>query len=135
VQIDYTVSTDKLYAEAVEAVVAAADDNGFRVSFVHDVAETLAEKGFDREPLSIVEMCNAKYASQVLGEDVLIGLMLPCPVMVYEQDGDVLISTIRPTLIGAFYPDADIADAAAEVEGRIFRIVEQAAGRAAVGSE
>ena len=126
-QIDYTVPTAKSYSQAIDDVVAAAADNGFRVSFVHNIAGTLAEKGFDREPLSIVEMCNAKYASEVLAKDVLIGLMLPCPVMVYEQDGDVLISTMRPTLIGGFFPDVDISDAAAEVEERIFAIVEQAA--------
>ncbi|HEY5540383.1 MAG TPA: DUF302 domain-containing protein, partial [Coriobacteriia bacterium] len=89
-QIDFTLPTDKTYAEAVQAVVDAATAHSFRVQFVHDVAETLAERGFEREPLTIVEVCNAKYANEVLAEDVLIGLMLPCPVMVYEQDGDVL---------------------------------------------
>ena len=127
-QIDYTVATNKPYKEAVQAVIDAAVANGFRVQFVHDVAQTLAEKGFDREPVTIVEMCNAKYASQVLEKDMSIGLLLPCPVMVYEQDGDVLIATMKPTLIGAFFPDAGIDDVAAEVERKIVAIVDQAAG-------
>jgi uncharacterized protein (DUF302 family) len=127
-QIDFTVPTDKPYAEAVQAVVDAAGAHGFRVSFVHDIAETLRERGFEREPVTIVEMCNAKYASEVLAEDILIGLMLPCPVMVYEQDGDVLISTMRPTLMGSFFPAAEIADVASAVEAKIFAIVEDAAG-------
>jgi uncharacterized protein (DUF302 family) len=128
-QIDFTLPTDKTYTEAVQAVIDAAAEHGFRVQFVHDVAETLAEKGFDREPLTIVEMCNAKYASEVLAEDVLIGLMLPCPVMVYEKDGAVLISTMRPTLMGSFFPAEAIVAVAAEVEAKIFAIVEAAAGR------
>ncbi len=128
-QIDFTLPTDKTYTEAVQAVIDAAAEHGFRVQFVHDVAETLAEKGFDREPLTIVEMCNAKYASEVLAEDVLIGLMLPCPVMVYEKDGAVLISTMRPTLMGSFFPSEAIVAVAAEVEAKIFAIVEDAAGR------
>ena len=127
-QIDFTRPTDKSYTEAVQAVVDAAAVHGFRVLFVHDVAETLAEKGFDCEPVTIVEMCNAKYASQMLAEDVLIGLMLPCPVMVHENDGAVLISTMRPTLMGSFFPDADIGGVAADVEAKIFSIVEAAAG-------
>jgi len=126
-QIDFTLPTDKPYTEAVQAVVDAAASHGFRVQFVHDVAETLAERGFDRAPMTIVEMCNAKYASEVLAEDPLIGLMLPCPVMVYEQDGKVLISTMRPTLMGNFFPEADIGGVAAEVEAKIFAIVEDAA--------
>ncbi len=130
-QIDFTRPTDKSYDEAIQAVHDAADANGFRIQFVHDVAQTLADKGFEREPLSIIEMCNAKYASEVLDEDILIGLMLPCPVMIYEQDGDVLISAMRPSLMTRFFPDAEIEDVAAEVEAKIFAIVEQAAGDSA----
>lgn len=127
--IDFTLTTDKPYDEAVRAVVDAAQQHGFRVQFVHDVAETLAERGFEREPVTIVEMCNAKHASQVLAQDVLIGLMLPCPVMVYEQDGAVRLSTMRPTLMSSMFPDANIADVAAEVEVKIVAIVQDAAGR------
>ena len=78
-QLDYTVATGKDFDQAVEAVVSATADAGFRVLFVHDVAATLAEKGFERERVSIVEMCNAKYASQVLAADVKIGLCSPAP--------------------------------------------------------
>ena len=127
-QMDFTRPTDKPFDEAVQAVIDAAALHSFRVSFVHDIAKTLCERGFEREPLTIVEMCNAKFASEVLGEDVLIGLMLPCPVMVYEQDGDVLISTMRPTLIDTFFPDAEITHIARAAEEKIFAIVEEAAG-------
>ena len=47
--------------------------------------------------------------------------------MVYEQDGDVLISTMRPTLMDTLFPDAEITLVAREVEEKIFRIVEDAA--------
>ena len=127
-QLDYTITTDKTYAEAVQAVVDATAAHGFRVQFVHDVAETLAEKGFDREPVTIVEICNAKFASQVLARDVKIGLMLPCPVMVYEQGGVVSISTMRPSLMGGMYPEADIGEIAAQVEAIAIAIVDEAAG-------
>ena len=126
-ELDYTVSTGKTFGEAVSAVTERTAAHGFKVQFVHDVAATLAEKGFVREPVTIIEMCNAKYASQVLARDVKIGLMLPCPVMVYEQDGGVFISTMRPSLIGGFFPEAGIDDVAAEVEAVIVRIIDEAA--------
>jgi uncharacterized protein (DUF302 family) len=127
VELDYTVTTGKSYADAVQAVVDSAAAHNFRVQFVHDVQETLQEKGFEREPVTIVEMCNAKYASEVLARDIKIGLMLPCPVMVYEQGGQVSISTMRPTLIGAFFPEAQLEQIAAEVEAKIVAIVDDAA--------
>ena len=96
-QLDYTVPTSKDFDAAVETVQQLIKDAGFRVLFVHDVAATLAEKGFQRERVSIIEMCNAKYASAVLAADVKIGLMLPCPIMVYAENGTNFITTMRPT--------------------------------------
>jgi uncharacterized protein (DUF302 family) len=127
VQLDYTVSTKKPYAEAVAAVQEAAVAHSFRVQFVHDVRATLAEKGFDREPVTIVEMCNAKYASETLARDVKIGLMLPCPIMVYAENGQAFISTMRPTLIGGFFPEAGIQDVAAAVEDVLVGVIDSAA--------
>lgn len=112
------------YREAVDAVVEASEAAGFKVLAVHDVAATLAEKGFDREPVSIVEVCNARYASAVLAEDPKIGLMLPCPLMVYEEGGQVLLSTMLPTLIGGFFPEADLGDVPGEVERILVGILE-----------
>lgn len=125
-QFDYTVATQKPFAEAVEAVQAALTESGFRVQFVHDVQETLAEKGFVREPLTIIETCNAKHAHAVLAADPKIALMLPCPVIVYEQNGERFISTLKPSVIGDFYPEADIADAAAAVEKVLVAVIETA---------
>lgn len=130
-QLDYTVRTEKSFDEAVDAVVQATADAGFRVQFVHDVAATLAEKGFERDRVTIVEMCNAKYASQVLAADVKIGLMLPCPIMIYAENGSVFISTMRPTLIGGFFPDAGIGDVAAEVEAVLVSVIDEAAATVA----
>ena len=126
-QFDYTVRTDKEFDQAVEAVKQGTADAGFRVLFVHDVAATLAEKGFNRERVSIVEMCNAKFASQVLASDVKIGLMLPCPIMVYAEKGQVFITTMRPTLIGEFFPDVDISSVADQVEAVLVGIIDAAA--------
>ena len=120
-----TWTSDKSFDQAVSAVEAKAAEKGFRVLHTHDVAATLAEKGFPREPLKIVEVCNAKYASQVLNRDVKISLMLPCPISVYIQDGRTHISTLLPTSIAQFFPKAGIEDLAAEVENIVLQIIEE----------
>lgn len=125
-RFDYTVTTEKTVAEAVAAVESASTQQGFRVLYTHNVAATLAEKGFEREPLQIVEVCNAKYASQVLAKDVMIALMLPCPISVYRADGQTRISTMLPTVLSRFYPEAGIEGVAAEVEQALVGIVDTA---------
>jgi uncharacterized protein (DUF302 family) len=122
---DYTVSTGKSFDEAVAAVETKAAEKGFRVLHTHDVAATLAGKGFSREPLKIVEICNARYAHEVLGRDIRISLMLPCPISVYTEGGQTRISTLLPGAIARFYPEAGIEGLAAEVEAIVKAIVDE----------
>ena len=125
-EFDYTVETSKSVDEATAAVEAQTKEHGFSVLHVHDVQATLTAKGFPCEPLRIVEVCNARYASQVLAADVRIALMLPCPISVYRKGDRTYISALRPSLMVEFYPEADIAEVAAEVERAIVGIVEAA---------
>ncbi len=122
----YTVETSKPFDEAVRSVEDTTAAHGFRVLHTHDVAATLAEKGFPRAPLKIVEVCNAKYASEVLAKDINIALMLPCPIAVYEQSGKTFISTMLPNTLAQFYPNAGIEDTAAKVQKAVLEIVNSA---------
>ena len=125
-QFDYTVEALKKFDEAVAAVEARAKENGFSVLHVHDVKATLCAQGFDREPLKIIEICNAKSASQLLEKDVKISLMLPCPTSVYVEKGRTYISALRPRVVADFYPGADIKAIAEEVGRAIVKIVDEA---------
>ena len=100
-------------------------EKGFGVLHIHDVKATLAGKGFDREPLKVIEICNAKYASEVLSKDIKISLMLPCPISVYVEGGKTYISTLMPKVIAEFYPEADIKSIAEEVDEIVLSIVEE----------
>jgi len=124
-KFDYTVETKKGFDEAVAAIEAKSKEKGFGVLHIHDVKATLASKGFDREPLKIIEICNAKYASQVLAKDIKISLMLPCPISVYVENDKTYISTLRPKIISDFYPQADIKDIAEEVDRIVLSIVDE----------
>jgi uncharacterized protein (DUF302 family) len=128
-QMDYTVVSGKSFEETVEAVELGAAESGFRVLAVHDIAATLAEKGFPRELVTIVEVCSTKYSSQVLSADVKIGLLLPCPIMVYAESDQVMITTMRPRIIKDFFPEADIAEVAGTVEDILIAIMDRAAAR------
>jgi len=121
-----TVTTEKTFDQAVTAVEQKAVEKGFRVLYTHDVAATLAEKGFPRSPLKIIEICNAKYASQILNRDVRIALMLPCPISVFVEQDKTHISTLLPSSISQFFPEAGIEQLAAEVEAIVLQIVDEA---------
>ncbi|MGE5577445.1 MAG: DUF302 domain-containing protein [Syntrophothermus sp.] len=125
-KMKYTVETAKSFDEAVEAVEAKTRERGFRVLHVHDVQATLAEKGLQREPLKIIEVCNAKYAHQVLEKDDLISLLMPCKIVVYRKGGKTVMSAMRPTTLAQFFPEAHLEEVAKEVDAIVRGIVDAA---------
>ncbi len=124
-ELAYTVETEKSVEDAVHAVEEATAARGFRVLGVHDVGAILKEKGFPREPMVIVEICNAKFASAVLEADVNIGTLLPCKVNVYRDGGKTYLSALRPQMLAEFFPVEAVRKTAAEVEKVVTAIVDE----------
>ena len=125
--LGYTVRTAKSMDEAVSAVEQNTAAHGFRVLHIHDMAASLGEKGFAREPLKIVEICNAKYAYDLLAKDITAALMLPCPIAVYQQNGQTSISTMKPSAIAEFFPGRSLEFVAEQVEAAVLAIVNESA--------
>jgi len=125
--LGYTVRTAKSMDEAVSSVEQNTTAHGFRVLHIHDMAASLAEKGFAREPLKIVEICNAKYAYDLLAKDVTAALMLPCPIAVYQLNGQTSISTMKPSAIAEFFPGRSLEFVAEQVEAAVLAIVNESA--------
>lgn len=123
--LDYTVETKKGFDEAVSAVEIKSKEKGFGVLHIHDVKGTLASKGYDCLPLKIIEICNPRYASEILKKDAKLSLMLPCPISVYRDQEKTYISAARPKIMVNFYPQADIRKIADEVERIILSIVDE----------
>lgn len=121
---DYTVISDKAFEAAVEAVRARAEANGFAVLAIHDLQATFGAKGFQHEPVTVVEICNEPFGSQMLATDPQMSLMMPCKICVYVKAGQVRISALRPRLMGEFMPQ--FAPLAEQGDAIMCRIVDEA---------
>ncbi len=124
-KFDYTVETKKSFDQAAFEIQAKTPEKGMSVLHVHDVTATLKGKGFEREPLKIIEICNAKYAHAVLKESETISLMMPCKINVYEKEGKTYISAMLPTAISKFFPEAKLGRVPEEVEKIVRSIVDE----------
>jgi len=122
-EFDYTITTTKTFVEAVQSVQEEIARVGMRVLYVHDVQETLAEKGFARDPFKIIEFCSAKFANEFLNKDIKIGLCLPCKINVYTKDGQTFISGMRPIVLQQFFPEIDLGDRPKEIDQIIQDII------------
>lgn len=123
---DFTVSTKKDFKSAVDSVISETEKAGFRVLYVHDVQETLSKKGFVIEPLKIIEICNAKNAYEVLQMDLRMGLLLPCKINVYQKEGVIYISGMKPSVMKDVFKGLNLDDLFNKVEEVITTIINKA---------
>ncbi|MGB8225058.1 MAG: DUF302 domain-containing protein [Polyangiales bacterium] len=109
--------------EAIEKVSAALQANGFGVLTKIDVQQTLKNKlNVDFRPYVILGACNPKLAHQALRGESMIGLLLPCNVVVQESEGGALVSFADPKAMFELVPDAPIEEVATEAR----RLLESA---------
>ncbi len=123
-----TYSTTMSFDDAVQAVCQATPENGFRVLHIHDVQATFRDKGVDREPYKIIEICNVKNAKIALEADPLVGLMMPCKINMFTQAGKTFVSLLRPSLLATFFPTAGLEEMSASVEASLTLIADAAKG-------
>lgn len=121
----YIVETEKSFNEAVVSVLKAVEQKGWALFQVYDVKERLAAKGFEQKPLKIIEICSGKHANQFLNKNRLISLCMPCKINVLEEDGNVKIVGMKPTMVSQFFPEVSKREAE-EVEKDIKEIVDNA---------
>lgn len=124
-QLAYTIQSDKPFAEVVANIETQTAEHKFRVLAVHDVQETLAEKGLERGPLKIIEVCNAGFAHQALQKDINVALFMPCRYSVYEKDGKTFVTLGRPMMISQMMPQAGLEDLASDVENTLKSIMQK----------
>jgi len=86
------------FDEAEEKVRATLKEQGFGILTEIDVKKALKEKiDVDFRRYKILGACNPKYAHKALTAEMEVGLLLPCNVIVYEDDdGAAHVSAIDP---------------------------------------
>jgi len=86
------------YDEAVRLTVEALKNEGFSVITEINMHEKLKEKlGVDFKRYKIIGACNPSFAYKALQVEDKIGIMLPCNVLVIEQDKNKIeIAAVNP---------------------------------------
>ena len=120
----YRIESKKPFDKVCADLEKATADNQFRMLAVHDVKATLADKGFEREPLKIFEMCNAGFAHQALQKEIQVAMFMPCRITVHPEGSKTVMTLARPTVISQMLPDAGLDDLAGEVEKKLIKVME-----------
>ncbi len=125
----FSKTVDLPYEQAVEKTRAALKEEGFGVLCEIDIKEKLKEKlGVDFRNYVILGACNPPLAYQTLQQEINIGLLLPCNVIVYDADeaGKSVVAAIDARMMLSVVGDNATLDAVAtEVNEKLKRAVAQ----------
>lgn len=113
------------FEEAVIKTKAELAVEGFGVLTEIDVKKTLKNKlGVEYDDYIILGACNPHFAYKAMQAEKEIGLLLPCNIIVYEDNNQVFVSVILPT-VGISMADSPLLnDIAKEVEVKLLKVIE-----------
>lgn len=127
-QYGYKKQINMRFEEAVEKTRAALAEEGFGILTEIDVKATMKNKlDIDYDNYLILGACNPPFAHEALQAEKEIGLLLPCNVIVYEDDGKVFVSAILPTVAMGMVDNQSLADIANTVEEKLKKAVDAVA--------
>ena len=114
---------------AVEKVRAGLMEEGFGVLSEIDIKEKLKEKlGVDFRRYVILGACNPPLAYKTLQEDINIGLLLPCNVIVYETEEanrSVVAAIDAKKMLSVVEGNPTLDSVATEVNEKLKRVVDR----------
>lgn len=109
------------FSEIIEKTVGALKEEGFGVLTEINVKETLKKKlDVDVPKQVILGACNPGFAHKALDAEKDLGLLLPCNVVVREDDkGDTIVSAVNPLHLLSVVGRDDLLPVAAEVKAKL----------------
>jgi len=112
------------FDDVIERTEAALKDEGFGVLTRIDVKATMKEKlNADVTPYVILGACSPPLAHAALTIEPRVGLLLPCNVVVRQDEAKVRIEAIEPHAMVEMFPGKDLIAVASEASDRLRRAI------------
>ena len=119
---DVTVAGN--FNEVIDKVTEALKTEGFGVLTTINVQAALKEKiNVDRRPYTILGACNPMLANQAINAEPDIGLLLPCNVVVREEDdGSMTVAFMDPAAVLSMVDNAQVHEIAPQVKAKLEKV-------------
>jgi len=112
------------FDSAVNKTKEELKKQGFGILTEIDVKETIKNKlNKDFDNYLILGACNPPLAYQALTLEKEIGLLLPCNVIIYEDNKNVFVAAIKPTVAMSVVENEDLQKVATEVDTKLADVI------------
>jgi uncharacterized protein (DUF302 family) len=124
---NFSREVDLSYEAALQKVTEELQKEGFGVLTEIDVKATLKKKlDVDYKNYKILGACNPPLAYKALSAEPEIGLLLPCNVVVFENEqGNTVVSAIDAKEMLSVVQRDDILPIAEEVNKKLRTVIER----------
>ena len=113
------------FNDAIEKVKVELKKEGFGVLTEIDVQKTLKEKlNIEYDNYIILGACKPSCAYKALQTEKEIGLLLPCNVIIYSQDGRTIVSAINPLEAMSIVENSQLKEIAQDVEKILIKVID-----------
>jgi uncharacterized protein (DUF302 family) len=120
----YIRTLDVPFASAVQRAKESLKSEGFGVLCEIDIREKLKERlGVDFTNYIILGACNPPLAYRALQQEPLLGLLLPCNVIVYEKDGKSVVAAIDAVKMLSIVGNPELESVSLQVNDKLQRVI------------
>ena len=125
-QFSNMVRTSLSFEDAIAKITEYLAAEGFGILTEIDVQATLKKKlDKDMAPYRILGACNPPLANKAITSEPSIGLLLPCNVVVREQEnGKILVEFIDPDMMVELIDNSAVKEVACEAKEKLKRVCD-----------
>ena len=121
----YEKSTNKSLTEAISSLESNLKESGFGILWQLNFKDKLQEKGLEfKDDFVVLEVCNPKQAKEVLEENIHIGYVLPCKMVVRREGDKTYIGMTSPEVLIGLFEGSDLTEVAKKVEESLKNSIE-----------
>ncbi len=113
------------FEAAVQKAKESLKSEGFGVLCEIDIKEKLKEKlGVDFVNYRILGACNPPLAYGALQQEMNLGLLLPCNVVVYEKSGQIVVAAIDAKKMLSIVGNSVLESTAQQVNEKLRQVID-----------
>ncbi len=119
------IVNDLSFEEAINKIVEELVNEDFEIVSKVDFKDTFSKKlNVDYLDYTVLGACNAKFAHDAVSAEVLLGLMLPCNVLVKRiDDNSIEIAIVDPVASLSIFENNEVEKIANILQDKLVRVI------------